>query len=301
MISLISRKLKKQFTSEANTLDEVVLTKSQQEGSLTKMTTFQENMLANIRRMSEERAEDVMIPRVDIIAADAEAPLDEIIEVFREASLTRLPVYQGTLDNPIGFLHFKDLALYYGFADEEERHAFHLKDHVRRMLYIPPSMPTEILLRRMQSMRVHMALVIDEFGGVDGLVTIEDLVERVVGDIEDEHDDTDAPHWEQEDDSIYLCDSRTPIEDFERETGHTLRSIDWEDEVDTLGGLVFTMCGRVPERNEVIVHEAGHEFEIIDADPRRIKKIRLTLKDAVKSTLDDETATINDDEEKQTA
>lgn len=241
---------------------------------------LEENMLFNIKRMSSERAEDVMIPRVDIVSVEENMSLDEIIEIFREFSLTRMPVYREALDNPVGFIHFKDLALYYGFASVKERQSFKLSTHVRKMLYVPPSMLAGTLMQRMQTLRIHMALVIDEFGGVDGLVTIEDLVERVVGDIEDEHDDLEPPQWQKvsDADNVYLCDARTPIEDFEKEIGHTLRPEDWEEEVDTLGGLVFRMCGRVPERNEIVIHENGNEFEIIDADPRRIKKIRLTLK-----------------------
>lgn len=297
MLTHLTQRLRTSLTPKPSS-DALIDTHEDAAGS--SRTPLEASMLANIKRMCRERAEDIMIPRVDIIAVDLAAPFKDIIKTFQEASLTRMPVYQDTLDNPLGFLHFKDLALAYGFASEDARAKFVLKDHVRRMLYIPPSMPAEVLLSRMQSMRVHMALVIDEFGGVDGLVTIEDLVERIVGDIEDEHDNQEPAQWVKEASTAntYLCDARTSIADFEQEVGCVLRPRDWEDEVDTLGGLVFTMCGRVPERNEIILHEAGHEFEIVDAEPRRIKRIRLTLKDAVQNSTqceEIETVIVDDD------
>lgn len=234
-------------------------------------------MVTNILRLRDLRVEDVMTPRADIEAVAVDAPLDEVIETFERASLSRLPVFRETLDDPIGFVHLKDLALNYGFGRGSEDGAFSVSDHIRTALFVPPSMRIAALLQKMQGERVHMALVIDEFGGVDGLITIEDLVEQIVGDIEDEHDAADADQWASISDKVYLISARAEVREFEAETNVSLLREDWDEEVDTFGGLVFMLANRVPTRGEVIVHPSGHEFEIVDADPRRIKRIRLTI------------------------
>ncbi|MEM7643377.1 MAG: transporter associated domain-containing protein, partial [Pseudomonadota bacterium] len=144
----------------------------------------------------------------------------------------------------------------------------------------PPSMPIGVLLTKMQTQRIHMALVIDEYGGVDGLVTLEDLIEQVIGEIEDEHDQEEGKFWRQEKSGCYLALARTPLEDFEKEIGLKLVEEEDEDEVDTLGGLVFMLAGRVPARGEVIPHPSGAEIEVVDADPRRIKRLRLRVPQA---------------------
>ena len=234
-------------------------------------------LLLNVMRMRDQRVEDVMIPRADIIAAPETASLDELVKVFEEASLTRIPVFRETLDDPVGFVHLKDLAFAYGFDGEAKRARFELRRHVRPLLYVPPSMTTAKLLERMQASRKHMALIIDEYGGVDGLVTIEDLVEQIVGEIEDEHDLAEADPWREESAGVWQVLARADIAEFEAAAGVTLHDEDTSEDVDTLGGLVFMLSGRVPERGEVIAHPAGHEFEVIDADPRRIKRLRVTL------------------------
>ncbi len=234
-------------------------------------------MLLNVINMREQRVEDVMIPRADIVATPESATLDQLIAMFRENSLTRLPVFRETLDDPVGFLHLKDLAFAYGFNGAQSREGFAIERHLRQLLYVPPSMTTAKLLERMQASRKHMALVIDEYGGVDGLVTIEDLVEQIVGDIEDEHDDADPAPWRQEGPGVYVCTARADLDAFETETGVRLLPETVAEDVDTLGGLVFMLSNRVPERGEVIAHPDGHEFEVIDADPRRIKRLRVTL------------------------
>ncbi len=234
-------------------------------------------MLINVLKLHDLKIVDVMVPRADIVAISVDATLDEVKEAFREASLSRLPVYRETLDDPIGFAHLKDLAVTLGFGADSDEKEFQLKDYVRRMLFVPPSMPTSALLKRMQATRIHMALVVDEFGGVDGLVTIEDLVEQIVGDIEDEHDEAEEDAVIEERPGVWLCDARAEIPDFEQTAGVTLTPEDWEEDVDTLGGLVFTLSNRVPERGEVIAHPQGYEFEIVDADPRRIKRLRVAL------------------------
>lgn len=230
--------------------------------------------MMNLRRM---RVEDVMIPKAEIVAVPVEISKDDLVEVFRDNGLSRLPVFDGTLDAPIGLVHLKDVALTHGFNGQNAR--YDLKTLLRPLLFAPPSMPIGVLLQKMQSDRTHMALVIDEYGGVDGLVTIEDLIEQVIGEIEDEHDLAEGTLWVKEQPGCFLAEARTPLEDFEAEAGVYLRGIDEDDEeVDTLGGLVFLIAGHVPARGEVIVHPAGPEFEIVDADPRRIKRLRVRLK-----------------------
>lgn len=228
--------------------------------------------LVNLRR---QRVEDVAVPRAEISAVDADTGLVELVAVFRENAYSRLPVYNGTMDAPIGMVHLKDLALRHGFSNGDT--AFDLRAMLRPLLYVPPSMPLSVLMQKMQSDRMHMALVIDEYGGVDGLVTIEDLIEQVVGDIEDEHDTVEAAHWHKEAEGSYLVQARAPLDEFESEIGIKLHDPEEDDEVDTLGGLVFLLAGRVPSRGEVIGHPKGPEFEVIDADPRSIKRIRVRL------------------------
>ncbi|HET7408958.1 MAG TPA: transporter associated domain-containing protein, partial [Paracoccaceae bacterium] len=168
------------------------------------------------------------------------------------------------------------LALKYGFGRGDAA-GFRLSDHIRTALFVPPSMRIAALLQKMQGERVHMALVIDEFGGVDGLVTIEDLVEQIVGDIEDEHDIDTAEPWTREADSVYLVNARADIREFEQAEGVRLLPDDWDEEVDTLGGLVVTLTNRVPARGEVIRHPEGHEFEVVDADARKVKRLRVSV------------------------
>ncbi|MEO1493206.1 MAG: hemolysin family protein [Pseudomonadota bacterium] len=237
-------------------------------------------MVMNILRLRDLRVEDVMTPRADIEAVPEDMSLDDVLAAFERGSFSRLPVFRETLDDPIGFVHLKDLAMNYGFDRACEGAEFRLADHIRTALFVPPSMRIAALLQKMQGERVHMALVIDEFGGVDGLITIEDLVEQIVGDIEDEHDIDEVEEWSREGDGVYLISARADIREFEAAEGVTLLPDDWDEDVDTLGGLVFMQANRVPARGEVIIRPEGHEFEIVDADPRRIKRIRLTLSGA---------------------
>ncbi len=231
--------------------------------------------LGNLRRM---RVEDVATPKVEIVAVPVTVTLDDLVSSFRESGFSRLPVFKGTLDSPLGLIHLKDLALQQAFTDPKPR--FNLRKMLRPLLFAPPSMPLGVLLQKMQSQRTHMALVIDEYGGVDGLVTIEDLIETVIGAIEDEHDTSEADLWVQEKPGQYLVQARAPLEEFEAEIGLKLAEDEELEEVDTLGGLVFMWVGRVPARGEVIPHASGAEFEIVDADPRRIKRVRVRLPQA---------------------
>jgi magnesium and cobalt transporter len=226
--------------------------------------------LVNLRRM---RVDDVAIPKVEIVAAPANLSLQDLVEMFREHGFSRMPVFRGTLDSPLGLIHLKDLALKHGFGAGGK---FTMRPMLRPLLYVPPSMPIGVLLQQMQTKRIHMALVIDEYGGVDGLVTIEDLIEQVIGEIEDEHDEVEGGLWVHEKTGQWLIQARAALDDVEAETG--LRLIGDEDEdIDTLGGLIFMLAGRVPLRGEVIAHPSGAEFEVVDADPRRLKRIRLRM------------------------
>ena len=233
--------------------------------------------MINLRRM---RVDDVAVPKAEIIAVPASATLDELVAVFKESGMTRLPVYDGTLDTPVGMVHLKDLALNHGFNGKNTK--FDMKAILRPLVYVPPSMTIGVLLTKMQAERRHMALVIDEYGGVDGLVTIEDLIEQVIGEIEDEHDVDEGTYWTVEKPGTYLALAKTPLGDFEAEIGHSLTDHDTvdEEEIDTLGGLVTMLSGRVPARGEVVLHPDGPEFEVIDADPRRIKRLRVRTQGA---------------------
>ena len=228
--------------------------------------------LGNLR---VKRVEDVVIPRAEIVAVAKNIGLTDLVEVFRESGMTRLPVFEDTLDSPIGMIHLKDLALRHGFNGKSK--SFDLGEMVRPVLFVPPSMPIGVLLAKMQTERKHMALAIDEYGGVDGLVTIEDLIEQVLGEIEDEHDIDEADMWKLEKPGSYLAQARAPLEEFEAEIGQRLSDDEMDEEIDTLGGLVFMLSGRVPTRGEVVEHPSGAEFQIIDADPRRIKRLRVLV------------------------
>ncbi|MEM9145309.1 MAG: hemolysin family protein [Pseudomonadota bacterium] len=234
-------------------------------------------MVANILRLRDLRVEDVMTPRADIVAVPADASLEEVTAALSRGSLSRVPVYHETLDDPLGFVHLKDLALTYGVGCASGAPDFLLRQHLRTALFVPPSMRIAALMQKMQAERVHMALVIDEFGGVDGLVTIEDLVEQIVGDIEDEHDAEERAQWRSEAPGIWVIDARADIAEFSEAAGLSLVPEDWDEEADTLGGLVFMMTGRVPTRGEIVTHPMGHEIEVLDADPRRIRRLRLTV------------------------
>lgn len=230
--------------------------------------------LSNLRG---KRVEDVSMPKADIVAVPVAIEKDELVQIFRDSGLTRIPVFEGTLDSPIGLVNLKDFALRHGFNGHGED--FDLREMLRPLLYVPPSMPLHVLLQKMQAERIHMALVIDEYGGTDGLVTIEDLIEQVVGDIEDEHDEVEDRTFFREKPGVYMAQAKTPLEDFEAEIGLNLTAHDEidEEEVDTLGGLVFMLAGHVPARGEVIPHPDGPEFEVVEADPRRIKRLRVRL------------------------
>lgn len=217
------------------------------------------------------RLEDVAVPRADIEAVATNAPIKEVVSTFKTSGYSRLPVFNDNLDNPVGFLHLKDVALKFGFNGVKATSAG-LKKLLRPLIFAPPSMPVSVLLQRMQKDRMHMALIIDEYGGVDGLVTIEDLIELVVGEIEDEHDVDQGEDWVETSPGVYMVKARAPLSDFETALGASLSQNETSEEVETIGGLVFMLTGRVPSRGEIISH-LGYDLVIAEADTRRIKRI----------------------------
>jgi CBS domain containing-hemolysin-like protein len=235
----------------------------------------QERMLiGNILKLHELSTSDVMVPRVDILALDVETPFPEVVKRFVEQGHSRMPIYRETLDDVIGFVHIKDVLA--GLVEGQSSQLTNpLTKLMRKVLVVAPSMRVLDLLLQMRVSHIHMAMVVDEFGGIDGLVTIEDLIEEIVGEIEDEHDIADAPRLVERADGTVIADARTPIEEFETRFALRLLPHKAEEEVETLGGLVFTLAGRVPSRGEVIVHPSGAEFEVLDADPRRVKRLRI--------------------------
>ena len=236
--------------------------------------------ILNVREFQTKRVDDVMVPRADIVAVEIDTPLKELARVFSDAAHSRLPVYRETLDDPVGVAHIKDmvshLARYAEQGGDADLGGAQILAAIRRpLLYVPASMRAIDLLLKMQSRRQHMALVVDEFGGTDGLVTLEDLLEPIVGDIEDEHDEAGAPSIRAKQPGCWEADARAAITDLEVAIGLEIATDEEEADVDTLGGLIFRLAGRVPERGEVLGHPSGFEFEVLDSDPRRIKRVRV--------------------------
>jgi CBS domain containing-hemolysin-like protein len=257
-------------------------------------TLTERTLLKNILGLRERRIEDVMVPRADIVAVPHEVALGELLKVFESAGHSRLVVYQETLDDPVGIVHIRDLMALMikqaavnpsgrrkkppaglDFKAIDLAVPLSAAKIVRSLLFVPPSMPAVDLLAKMQASRIHLALVIDEYGGTDGLVSMEDLVEQVVGDIEDEHDEADALKVIRQSDGSFLADGRAHIEDVVASVGKEFDIGDAASEVDTLGGYVVTLIGRVPVRGELVRGPDSFEFQVLDADPRRVKRIRI--------------------------
>ena len=271
------------------------------------LSAEEREMLLRTLRFGVLKVEDVMVPRADIIAVDESEPIRELLRTFDAAGVSRVPLFRETLDDPRGMVHVKDLLRWLmadalgrpaseGHAPISMRQALPdaagsvpdlsrvdlsrpiVSAKLRRpMIFVPPSMPAANLLIRMQSTHIHMALVVDEYGGTDGLVTIEDLVEQIVGDIEDEHDEAEAANITGDAKLGLVSSARTPVRELEEHLGLKLLKPGEESDVDTLGGLVFSLIGRVPARGELIRHPAGIEFEVLDVDPRRVKKLRVHI------------------------
>jgi CBS domain containing-hemolysin-like protein len=253
-------------------------------------------MLRNILGLRESRAVDVMVPRADIIAVQRDIPLGELMKVFESAAHSRLVVYDETLDDAIGMVHIRDLIAYMtaraATATTKTRRkkplpagldlkavdlstALSATRIVREVLFVPPSMPVMDLLARMQTSRIHLALIVDEYGGSDGVVSIEDIVEQIVGDIADEHDEDEAPGVVRQPDGSFLADARTQLEDVTAIVGPEFDVAEIANDVDTLAGYVATRIGRVPVRGELIPGPGRLEIEVLDADPRRVKKLKI--------------------------
>ncbi|GIL02844.1 MAG: ion transporter [Alphaproteobacteria bacterium] len=253
-------------------------------------------MLTNILRLQDVRVEDLMVPRADIEAVEIDTPLGELLKIFEESGHSRMPVYGETLDDPRGMVHIRDIVAHITKTAGQTKAAAAARRKpaaaaldlkkvgldrplgalkiIRKVLFVPPSMLAVNLLARMQASRTQMALVIDEYGGTDGLVSLEDIVEMVVGDIEDEHDDEDEPMIVDKGDGTFIVDAKAELDDVAAAVGSDFQVGEHSEDVDTVGGLIFALTGRVPVRGEII-EGLGYEFRVLDADPRRIKRIEL--------------------------
>lgn len=229
-------------------------------------------LIANISDLVDWTAEDVMVPRADIIAVDVEAGMDAFLDVVRTTPHTRLPVYQGSLDDIIGFVHIKDVLQ---FLARNDGSAIHLRDLLRDVMIVSPAMPALDLLVEMRKIHRNLALVVDEYGGIDGLVTMGDLVQAIVGEINDEHKaHKKQPRLLERGDGTILVDARYAISDFEKKYGEVFAENE-RNEADTLGGLAMFLATRLPKKGEVLTHSSGVQIEIVDADLRQVKRLRL--------------------------
>jgi CBS domain containing-hemolysin-like protein len=227
-------------------------------------------LIRNILKLRELTADDVMVPRADIVSVPHDVTLPALVETIRREAHSRYPVYRGTTDEIAGMVHIKDVMAYWN-SDKP----FAIDDVLRKILFVAPSMRVLDLLLEMRKTRLHLARVVDEFGGIDGLVSIEDLVESIVGEIEDEHDTVESPRIQALPDGAWMVDARLPLEDFETALGPLLTAEERGADIDTVGGLVMSLAGAVPARGEVLAHPGGMRFEVVDADPRRIKRLRV--------------------------
>jgi magnesium and cobalt transporter len=240
------------------------------------LSAAEQKMLSNLLKFGGLRVKDVMIPRADILAVDEDMTLPDFLTFFRDVQHSRVPIYRETLDDPTGLVLIKDVL---GYLEAQEDGSYRWKSgpisQVKRpLLFVPPSMPLLDLLLKMQAAHTHLALVIDEYGGTDGLVSIEDIIEEIVGDIADEHDE-EIQLVKKVEDGVYLADARVDLDDFHEQTGLELATEESEQDVDTLGGLVVSLLGRVPQRGEIVTDPLGFTFEILEADPRRVKRLRV--------------------------
>lgn len=270
----ILARLRALFGKPASNEDIVAAIDNGDEDAAQNLSDARREMIERVVAFDEKKVVDVMAPRADVFAVDIETQLDELIRVFSEAGHSRMPIYRGDLDDPVGMVHIKDvIGLIANSGPQRPDDKLVLKDIRREILYVPPSMLVTDLLLRMQASRIHMALVIDEYGGTDGLVTIEDLVEEIVGEINDEHDEEETPTVAPLSDGGWEADARVELSEFEEETGLRVEAED--DEVDTIGGFVVSLAGRVPQRGEVLSGPGGVDFEVMEADARKVRKLRM--------------------------
>jgi magnesium and cobalt transporter len=227
------------------------------------------SLIANVLHLREITANDVMVPRPDIIAMRADATLSQAIALIREEGHSRMPVFREHLDDVVGMVHIKDVFAFSGAAED-----FSLEKILRKPLLVAPQIGVLDLLMQMRQTRTHLALVVDEYGGIDGLVTIEDLVETIVGDISDEHDEIEGPLLVERPDGALDINALLPVEEFEARLGPVLSEDERDADIETVGGLVFNLAGRVPAKGEIIPHPSGIEFLVLEADARRIRRLR---------------------------
>jgi magnesium and cobalt transporter len=241
-----------------------------QPGQLPELDTHERALIANVLRLRDATADDVMVPRADIVAIPVDSTLEAALAMIRRDGHSRLPVYREQLDDIVGMVHIKDV---FGYVGKPE--AFRLEDILRKPLMVAPQIPVLDLLLQMRQARTHLALVVDEYGGIDGLVTIEDLLETIIGDIADEHDEAEGSLITDRPDGSLDVDARLPIDALEARLGPVLTTEEREADLDTVGGLVVTLAGRVPARGEVLSHPSGLEFRVLEADARRLKRLRI--------------------------
>jgi len=252
---------------------EEALEEHEEESHTPALGAEEREMLFNVLEYGTLKVDDVMVPRGDIVAVPADISYTEMVRVFVNAAHSRIPVYRETLDDVQGMVHVKDVLKL--VADNADTESFKVLAIQRPVLYVPASMKGVDLLAKMRQSRTHMAIVVDEYGGTDGLVTVEDIVEEVIGEIDDEHDEVEAPDIVVLTGGGFDADARAEIEELDALLGVDLLPDNRDEEVGTLGGLVFSLAGCVPEIGEVILHESGYKFEVVDADPRRIHKVRI--------------------------
>ncbi|MDI2089849.1 hemolysin family protein [Commensalibacter oyaizuii] len=245
---------------------------SQPNTSPEELSTHERLLISNILRLRGKTADDVMVPRADIFAIADDISFEKALEVMRHENHSRVPVYHNELDNIVGMIHVKDLIAYTGRQEE-----FDITNLLRQPLFIAPQIPVLDLLVQMRLHRIHLGLVIDEYGSIDGLVTIEDLVETIVGDIADEHDDPDVPMIIERDSHTLDLDARMLLEDLAKRIGTFLTEEEEHSDIDTIGGLVFRLAEHVPTKGEVLTHSTGLVFRVIDADPRHIRRLRMHI------------------------
>jgi CBS domain containing-hemolysin-like protein len=294
----ILQKLRRRFlrTSDLRQSLETVIESHAEKAGDSAMAADARSMLGNLLGFSDLRVDDLMVPRADITALDETATMRDLLDKFTQANHSRLPIFRETLDDVQGMIHVKDFLGWLsakgkmkkvkgkvsGLSLDSAELASTIKSHgnlTRDVLYVPLSMPAPDLLVKMKTSHIHLAVVVDEYGGTDGLVSFEDLVEAIVGDIADEHDNDDESELiKKQGEGVFVADARISISTLDQMFNVDLLPADEEDEADTLGGLVFEMQGRVPPRGEIIKHDSGLEFEILETDPRRVKRVRIHVK-----------------------
>lgn len=269
--SVIERFLKILFRKNPDSVRKTItelIQESPQEGS-SSLNSEERTLLSNVLRLRDMSVDDVKIPRADIIAISVDIKFTELIKLISETPFTRLPVYHHTVDDLLGHIHVKDIALHAKNSD------FNIRNIIQQVLFVPPSMRLLDLLLQMRSTQIPMAYVVDEYGGVDGLVTSWDIIREILGDLQDDHTPEISSQITSLDDGTYIIDARLLVEDLEERVGKILTDEERQEDIETVGGLIMYLAGRVPDRKEVISHSSGIEFEVLEASPRSITRLRL--------------------------